>query len=392
MKKKCTQYVCENCTSWKAKLLKVKQAYEEKLKAAYAAVKQLHTSLEKCKKHAQEVEQLYKERFETELQVCEVESEHYTPEDLHPQRMRSYYDELLRTYPNLKALLRPLFSKYFIDKEKTRATNSRWMACAGLYRAHVADTILRSKNSKAVLRTHMATGVYCYQNRCPESIWLYLQRLKLVPSRQRVDKYLKSLPPPVFSPEKFRFAHYDNCDIYLHVTHKRTTHASEYLHLVSRLVFEVSRQIAVTPETMFKPYNGEEMKNFMRFLLMDFRDQCKIVKTASYIITKAKDFGLLKLTLKDNVFTIDNVELTVLSVEVDRQTISYEDNRAIVRKLWEEIGIPYDQAIGIFGGDWQTFTRMWDMRIKDPILFRFLLPFPGEWHWNWHILKGIFKI
>ena len=44
------------------------------------------------------------------------------------------------------------------------------------------------------------------------------------------------------------------------------------------------------------------------------------------------------------------------------------------------------------GGDWQTFTRMFDLKLKEPEVYKYLIPFPGEWHWNWHILKGIFVV
>lgn len=79
-------------------------------------------------------------------------------------------------------------------------------------------------------------------------------------------------------------------------------------------------------------------------------------------------------------------------MEVNKQTISYKDISSIVRKLWEEVGEPYGREFCIMGGDWQTFTRMFDLKLKEPEVYKYLIPFPGEWHWNWHILKGIFVV
>jgi hypothetical protein len=75
-----------------------------------------------------------------------------------------------------------------------------------------------------------------------------------------------------------------------------------------------------------------------------------------------------------------------------RETKSYDDIAAIVSETWEEVGKPDGLEVSLFNGDWQTFTRMFDLILKNPGEFEYCIPFPGEWHWNWHILQAIFKI
>jgi hypothetical protein len=65
---------------------------------------------------------------------------------------------------------------------------------------------------------------------------------------------------------------------------------------------------------------------------------------------------------------------------------------AIVRNLAKDISGPTLHEICIMGGNWQTFSHMFELMLKEPNDWKFLVPIPGEWHWNWHILKAIFKI
>lgn len=89
---------------------------------------------------------------------------------------------------------------------------------------------------------------------------------------------------------------------------------------------------------------------------------------------------------------LPKVDFRVLPAAIDRKTVSYEDNVAIVTGLWNVFTATIRRIFALFGGDWQTFTRMHDMKVKNPKDLQFCIPFPGEWHWTWHILQGIFKI
>ena len=63
-----------------------------------------------------------------------------------------------------------------------------------------------------------------------------------------------------------------------------------------------------------------------------------------------------------------------------------------MRETWEDVCKNSDLECALFNGDWQTFTRMFDLIMKDPEQYSYIIPHPGEWHWNWHILKAIYKI
>lgn len=392
MGKRKEDYGCENCISFKDKLKAKEYELEQKVRSITETCMEARKDADYWRKRANAAELRYTSQFDKDLQLDSVESDTCTPDDLQIHKMHDYYEGLLQKYPTLETVLRPLFSKHFQTKEKSRSADSRWIACAGLYRAFVADVVLRSKNSKAVLRTNMLLGVLVYQSRCPDSIWRLFQRLKILPTRDTVEKFLKSCPAPDFSVAKFVITHYDNCDIYRHVTKRFTNHMSDYLHLVTRQYYEVSRVVKVPLADIYKPYNAEEALKFSRFLLMDFGDQCELAKNASDIVSAAKGFGGLKFAVRETSSQLTSAKLINLPVEVDKQTISHADVASIVRNLWDTVGKPYGRDYCIMGGDWQTFSRMWELKIKQPDDFKYVIPFPGEWHWNWHILQGIFKI
>ncbi len=141
----------------------------------------------------------------------------------------------------------------------------------------------------------MLLGLLIYQSKCPDSIWRLLQRLKIIPTRGIVEKYLKSLPPPDVSGQNMLIVHFDTCDIYRHVTKRYTSWQSDYLHMCTRLVFEVPRVIKVPLNKVWKVYNGTKALRFARKLLIDYSDQLILTKKARDSVVNALSYGGLKI-------------------------------------------------------------------------------------------------
>jgi hypothetical protein len=160
------------------------------------------------------------------------------------------------------------------------------------------------------------------------------------------------------------------------------------LHLVTRAVFQLPA-IPVTQATLFKPYTVVEARQFARYIVVDYDKYCEWSEKATQVINKAYKYGALKFALKSESSDIPLKKVRIMEVDIDRQTLSYDDVRAIVLKLYEECGRP---EILLANGDFQTYDRMYHLKLKYPGEFDWLVPIPGEWHWNWHILKGIYKI
>jgi len=318
----------------------------------------------------------------------EVVSEYCLPTQLHTENLAEYCREMMEKYPALHTTMDPLFSKHWRTKEKSSSTDSHWLAQASLYKAFIIDMILKSKNQKAVMRTNLMLGVYFYQLRLPESAWKILQRLRILPTIDTVEVYLIDIPEIPIDNNKLKMVTFDNCDIHHHTNKPRSEHQSQMLHLVTRAVFQLP-QIPVTQATLFKPYTVVEAKKFARWIVVDYDKLCELSAKASEVINKAHKYGALKFALKSNSSAIPLTKVKIMEVDINRQTISYDDVKAIVLKLYEECGKP---DILLANGDFQTYDRMYHLKILFPGEFDWLVPIPGEWHWNWHILQGIYKI
>lgn len=383
---------CENCESTQEKCKKIEKKWSAKVEKLMEACEKHQRGEEYWRTRAEAAESKVEKHNEQYSRMPEVEDEYCCPSELKIENFAEYFENLVRKYSPLREIMNFCLSGYFTAKERKKGTFSQWKDWSGLYKAFLADTFLRSKSGKSVLRTNLLLGVMIYQSKCPESVWRILQRLKIIPSRDTIEKYLASQPKIDVSHANFVIFQYDNCDIYRHKTQRHEGNESDMLHLVSRLVFKIPRQIKVPIDKLFKPYNIEEGKKFCRFLLMDYVDQCDLAKNASELISKAVSYGGLKFAHREAAKEFSSAKLSILPAEINRQTISYDDVAKIVETLWDIMREAGELDFALFGGDWQTFTRMWHLRIKFPEKYQWLVPIPGEWHWNWHILQAIFKI
>jgi len=155
-----------------------------------------------------------------------------------------------------------------------------------------------------------------------------------------VENYLSLLPEPAFSDKNFLFFNYDNFKIHNHVTKHTLDHYSVMRHYVSCMV-----------DASIKRYNNENAIKFARFLVPDYSLLCKLANNAVEYIYNAREFGGFKNCLKNKDECLSKVGLTVLPSEIDRQTISYDDIVAIVRKLWDEYTKPLDMKVALFDGN-----------------------------------------
>jgi hypothetical protein len=389
-------YNCENCDDFRTKWSSLKEergGLLAQIKKKNEKIVSLSDSVEYWKKKALLLEaQVMDCRCGDPLALVEAGSAVCSPTDLEFDNFGLYCEELLKKQPDLGAITQPLFSKSFKDAYKRKCHDSSvWFGWASFYKVFLFDAIIRSKNPKAVLRTNLALGIALYRCKLPEYAWRILQRLKILPCVQYVENYLSLLPEPVFSDKHFLFFNYDNFDIHRHITKHTSEHHSEMRHYVSRMVYDIPKEINLEVTQVYQTYNNEEAVKFARFLVPDYASLCKLANNAAECVHNAREFGGFKNCLKNEGSRIPKVTLTVLPAEIDRQTASYDDNVAIVRNLWEQYAKPLDMKVALFGGDWQTFTRMYDMKIKNLQEMGFCIPFPGEWHWSWHILQGIFK-
>ena len=390
--KRCSTKGCDNCEYWEWKYNKIHSESESTIRNLKKEIGGLHQECVELKNVCKDLQDQLEGRKIPEVNVGVVESEYCPVDELLVENFENYTEEMLDKYPEAEQVMGNFFSRTFRRKQASSSTLTEWQQSASIYVAFILDMFLKSKNSKAVLRTGLLIGVYLFNNNVTSAVWKLLQRLRVVPSRDVVERYLKAIPLPTLEPANFKFFSIDNCDILLKTNSVFADTHNNMLHLVSRIVFDIPRQIAVTLDNLFLPYNVEEGKKFAKFLLPDYSRYCEIANQAVDLVEKAASIGGFKFALREAVSRLNSAKMTILSPLVQVGTTSYEDVEKVIKSILQEfsnaLGIPFS----LFNGDEQVFTRLWHLRLKFPELYSWVIPFPGEWHWNWQTLRGIFKI
>ena len=103
---------------------------------------------------------------------------------------------MLITYSATQIISDNFLSGTHITKEKAFSANPKWKELSAFYKSFLVDVFLKSKNIMAVLRTHYFLGLFCWHAGCPEPIWKLFQRLRILPSKEVIEKWLKNLPSP----------------------------------------------------------------------------------------------------------------------------------------------------------------------------------------------------
>jgi hypothetical protein len=287
MAKRGGNYSCENCDVFRLKHRNLATKTTKEIGNLQKLVVELQKEVKHWKTRANFAESQAEDIRSGFAEVGIVSSEYCAISQLAPENCREYYGDLLRKYPLLERILEPWFSNHFQRKEKQGATNSQWMDAQGFYKAMVADMFLKSKNSKAVLRTNLILGVALYNCKMPESAWKLLTRLRLVPTITTIEHYLRSKPPYQLAQNCFLFFSYDNLTFGKHKTKKRLDNNSDMLHIATRLFTEVPYRPNVTVANKYKAYTDVDLAKFARFLVPSFAWYCNTANSACQVINNA---------------------------------------------------------------------------------------------------------
>ena len=164
--------------------------YEEKLKGKKLKIKNLKTKVNNLQMEVEKHEKKY------QIMGSNVKSVEISKEDLTIGKFQKYYEDMLITYPAAQIIPENFLSETHKKKKKASSTNPKWKEVSVLYKSFLVDVFLKFKNKMAVLRTHYYLGLFCWHAGMPEPIWKLFQRLRILPSKEVIEKWLKNLPPP----------------------------------------------------------------------------------------------------------------------------------------------------------------------------------------------------
>jgi hypothetical protein len=73
-------------------------------------------------------------------------------------------------------------------------------------------------------------------------------------------------------------------------------------------------------------------------------------------------------------------------------TQSYSDIQNMLDSIKQQLCTQHGWRYVLLIGDQQTFSRMWDIKVRRPIEHQWLVPFAGDWHFLVHVCTAIFSI
>lgn len=140
--------------------------------------------------------------------------------------MQQYLSDLKEQYPGVYFLFEHFTNHYTVIKTllagyttqnsqrkyNAKNTNPKWRTWFNFYQCWIADSFLRAKSPKAIRQTTLLVSGYMLLGNVSEPCWRVLQRLKIVVSKEVVEKWIKQHPKDVSSTDSFLIYTFDNCD------------------------------------------------------------------------------------------------------------------------------------------------------------------------------------
>ena len=309
------------------------------------------------------------------------------PADLKITTFKDYVLDLLSDIPFLGWILDRFLSGKHKTKLKAKKTHTKWKNWSYFYQAWILDTFLRSRSPKIVRKTTLLLSSYMVLCNISEPCWRLLQRLKIVVSKDTVERWITKYNKELEHNDSLLFMVFDNCNFSLNVTKRRSDHKSEFLNIINQFIVEVTSVRGMRVDKLWHNVNRVE---FGEWLVPSNEESLDFAKQVWRDFSNRIGDEPLKnmYTGSDNNLTKNNI--LILPPVVDRETLSYVDVRAVVDDLARLYVIPFLRQFVFMIGDQQVWIKLYFLRKLYPKKYSWLIPIPGGWHWTWHILKGIF--
>ena len=75
-----------------------------------------------------------------------------------------------------------------------------------------------------------------------------------------------------------------------------------------------------------------------------------------------------------------------------RSTLLNSDIQNTVDEFYKEHMKDTPRTCVVISGGWQVWVKLWNLVVNNPAKYKWMIPVPGEWHWTWHIIKGIYRL
>ena len=318
-----------------------------------------------------------------------IVSENFTVDQLDVQKLFSYHDDLLEKYPFLKTSMSQLFSLHHRRKQSLKSTSLQWKSWVVLYKCFLLEVMLRSKNAKAKFRVPMLLGIVSIYSKVPDPVWNVLRMLRVLLLRKTVETFIMSQPVKELPVDNVVLLLFDNCDFYRHVANTCLDHRSTMIHLATQFVANFGAPVFVPVNEIWFPIQKVPFVNFMH---CDYDFANTTVTNAFKGANSISKHSWLKLAHVEGVCTLQKSDYIILDPLLNCNTATYQDVQVVLANFWDKYMKTTDHTFAFVFVDQACFARVWGLKKQYPRKYSWVIPIPGEWHWSWHILQGIFKI
>ena len=225
--------ICDGC----APLFRL---YMAKINMLTSRVKALEKECNELEKKSVYWEKIKLDQFnDTEFDYNNAESEYTHPDQLKIAEFGKYVDDLTNTHPILTLVLNLFTSNSHKRKYNSNNVHPKWKLWSDFYRAFICDLFLKTRKPKIIRRTQLLLSVHFLLSNMPDSCWKLLQRLKVVVSKEVVEKWVGLYEKSIKFENSILVLVFDNCDFKKRVTHVRNDFRTTMLHIITQLVLEI---------------------------------------------------------------------------------------------------------------------------------------------------------
>lgn len=319
----------------------------------------------------------------------EIDSDYCDPKLLRMSSMNEYIQQMNEKFPLTNQVLELWTTPSHKRKYSSNNVTSNWKLWSDFYRSFICDSFLKSRNPKSVRRTQILIGIHLLLANVPESTWRLLERLRIVTSKEVIEKWVKLNSEITVSDSCALFFSFDNCDFKKHVTHVRKEHRTLMLHIITQYLLQVPVDFEIPSLDI---WNDVDRLEFGHWVQSHNDAAISFAESSWKSITLQHNVMPLKFEPFRGNSKVFRADLKILKPLLNCSTLKYEDIERVVSEFFRKFMHGTARTFAFISGDQQVWIKLWYLRTRQPDKYRWLVPIPGEWHWQWHILKGIYKV
>ena len=319
----------------------------------------------------------------------EVKNQQILPENMVINSFGPNLDVLIHNYPFIAFLFNFLFTGTQRRKERANATAKEWKNWLQLYKCFIADMLLRTKKAKSVLITPMLISMVLLYTRASDSLWTLLSKLRIACLQPKLKDWIINQPEKKISEENVLLFSFDNCDFFRHVTNVRSSNKSTMINTCTQLVADLGVSYEIMACDVWNPMSKHD---FVDFVCEDFDFANQIVNEAFSGVSEVAPVTWLKFAPVGGPRGKLNENISILPTKIPCNTSTYADVKIVLTDFYEKYVSSGERTFVFVNTDQACHTLVWNLKNNHKDLFSWVIPVPGEWHWTWHIMKGIFRM